>query len=331
MRTLSLLLVLVATSAVRAQHVADDENKEGFISLFNGKDFSGWRFQTASPLGAIPKNWSVGERTIQLSGGGSPHIGTQWPLDDFDFRFQWKAHKKGYNSGFYVRSGRNVGANQINLAEKDCGHLMGGPKGGKAVPDLQKPVGEWNDWRALAEGDKLTFWCNGKEAWSVTGFKPAGGYVGFQAEGAAIDFKNIRVREFGYTVLGDLSDWTMKGGWFQDGDILIAGGDAEPLTSIKPYQKLTLRLEFRGDKFGLAFGGDKQATVALGDGELAKLANPAGQWNYLQITVAGGQAKVWLNGADVKAPVDVSADAGPLRIIPGSEMRFRNIRIRDVK
>ena len=31
---------------------------------------------------------------------------------------------------------------------------------------------DWNDWRVLAEGDKLTFWCNGKEAWSVSGFKP---------------------------------------------------------------------------------------------------------------------------------------------------------------
>jgi hypothetical protein len=44
-------------------------------------------------------------------------------------------------------------------------------------------------------GDKLTLWCNGTKAWEVTNFKPKKGYLGLQAEGAAIDFKNIRIKE----------------------------------------------------------------------------------------------------------------------------------------
>ena len=65
---------------------------------------------------------------VQLQGG-------RIIFDDFEMKFAWKAYKKGYNSGFYVRSGRNVGANQIDLEQSTCGNLLGYPKGvGPGVP-----------------------------------------------------------------------------------------------------------------------------------------------------------------------------------------------------
>ena len=95
------------------------------------------------------------------------------------------ALKDKYNSGLFIRSGRKVGANQINLAKGGEGGFIGGKiKGAKTVPDLQKSAKEWNEWRVLAQGDKVTFWCNGKMAWEATGLKPAKGYIGLQAEGA---------------------------------------------------------------------------------------------------------------------------------------------------
>lgn len=172
----------------------DDE--KGFVPLFNGKDFTGWRFgNEPANMDKLPKNWKVEGGMIKLLGGGSPHLASVKEYEDFDVRIQWRAHKKGYNSGFYIRSGKNVGANQINLAQSDCGHLMSNVKGGKKVPELQKPPGEWNDWRVLAQGDKLTLWCNGTKAWEVNNFKPRKGYLGLQAEGHAIDFKNLRIKE----------------------------------------------------------------------------------------------------------------------------------------
>lgn len=187
------LLLAAVTCVASAQDVSEEERKEGFMPLFNGKDFSGWRF--GDNLDKIPGNWRVEDGMIRLSGGGAPHLASAKEYTDFEVRFQWRAQKKGYNSGFFVRSGRSVGANQINLAEKSCGNLMGGTKGGKAVPELQKEPGEWNEWRVLAVGETLTLWCNGKLAWEVTGFKTPRGYLGLQAEGAAIDFKNIRIKE----------------------------------------------------------------------------------------------------------------------------------------
>jgi hypothetical protein len=328
MRSLSLLLILLITPSLCAQ--TTEEKKAGFFSLFNGKDFSGWRFQTGSPLGPLPKNWSVSEGLIHLHGGGSPHLASQWPFDDFDMRFEWKALKKDYNSGFYVRSGRNVSKNQINLAEKSCGQLLDGPKAAKGVPELQKPAGEWNEWRVLADGDKLTFWCNGKEAWSIAGFKPASGYVGIQAEGAAIDLKNIRIRELGATSLADLSTWAKSIGWSQQGNVLGASRDAAPLAVPGPHKNFTLRIEYQGRAGGVAFGGDEKPALAF-DGELAKHANPDDQWNYLQIAVAKGKATLWINGVDVAGAVDVNSEAGTVRMVPGEGLRIRNVRIRDSK
>ncbi|MSU42276.1 MAG: DUF1080 domain-containing protein [Pedosphaera sp.] len=190
----SIILLCAATLAVSSQTVcAAEEKEEGFAPLFNGKNFDGWRFTGAAKS---PANWKVAEGVIQLSGGGSPHLSTANEYGDFELRLEWRAKGDKYNSGLYLRSGPNLGSNQLNLAKGSEGGLVGGKvEGAKAVPALQKPAGEWNEWRVRAVGDKVTFWCNGKLAWEGTGLKPARGHIGMQAEGAAMEFRNVRLKE----------------------------------------------------------------------------------------------------------------------------------------
>jgi hypothetical protein len=193
-----LVLGAVAVVPVRAQEPGEEEARDGFVSLFNGKDFTGWRFSGATPESTsetLPPNWKVEDGVIKLSGGNSPHLASQREFADFDVRLQWRAMRDKYNSGFFIRSGREVKANQINLSQSAVGKLMTGAEGGDPVPKLQKPVGEWNEWRVLAVGDHVTFWCNGQRAWEVSGFKDRRGYLGLQAEGAPMEFRNIRIKE----------------------------------------------------------------------------------------------------------------------------------------
>jgi hypothetical protein len=126
--------------------------------------------------------------------GGSDHLASEKEYGDFTIRFEWRAEKKGYDSGFYIRSGMRVGANQIQLGQGGEGSL-GGVEGAKAVPKMHKPPGEWNEWEVTCVGDKVTFRVNGEKAWEGTGLKPARGYFGIQAEGHHIDFRNIRIKE----------------------------------------------------------------------------------------------------------------------------------------
>jgi hypothetical protein len=192
------LSLLAAVAALHAEGgISEKEKSEGFKPLFNGKDFTGWRFSGGKEDGAREAaNWKVQDGMILLTGGSEPHLATEQEYADFELRLEWRALRDPYNSGLYIRSGRKVDANQINLAKGKEGDLINGKaKGGKPVPQLQKPAREWNDWRVLVRGDKVTFWCNGQQAWEATGISPARGYIGIQAEGAPIEFRNLRIRE----------------------------------------------------------------------------------------------------------------------------------------
>ena len=203
-RTFALLLlagltlpIVMADDAMDLNAVSKDEKEAGFVSMFNGKDFTGWQFDgKESPPKELPDNWKVEDGLIKLSGGGKPHLGSAKAYGDFEMKFEWRSVKDKYNSGFFIRSGAKVGANQLNLAKGSEGAFINGKlTGAMPVPKLQKPAGEWNEWRVLVVGEKVTFWCNGELAWEGTGIQPKEGYIGLQAEGAALEFRKLRIRE----------------------------------------------------------------------------------------------------------------------------------------
>ncbi len=333
--------VLALTQTTSAQPAAPDDKEEGFTSLFNGKDFSGWRFSDNSPTA---ENWKVADGVIKLSGGGKPHLASQWDYDDFDVRFEWRAMRPNYNSGFYIRSGRNVGSNQINLAKGSEGGLVGGKiDGAKPVPDLQKKPMEWNEWRVLAVGDKITFWCNGKLAWEGSNFQAKRGFLGFQAEGAPIEFRNIRIKPIGFEPATVGRKAKEDGGKKDDALVFPAGKDSEPITSA-PVGDYIFRTEWRVDKGSIArfwprSSGNGQAIVfgdvptgsgAVVDGKVLKKNDyPLGQWNYLEVKVAGDKATVWLNGSVVsESPVSKEPAAVAFEVTAGSlELRMPRIKV----
>lgn len=194
---LSLWVVVGASASgvVVGGDVTEEEKAAGFVSMFNDQDFTGWKFTGDTP-DEPPKNWAVKDGVIQLSGGGKPHLRTADEYADFEMRFEWRAKRERYNSGFFIRSPKNLGKNQLNLAKGNEGKFIGGKlSGAQSVPDLQKPPGEWNEWRVLVVGDAVTFWCNGQLAWKGTGLQPEKGYLGLQAEGAPLEFRKLRIRQ----------------------------------------------------------------------------------------------------------------------------------------
>jgi hypothetical protein len=349
-RFLPLTALVLLAPALPAQKLADDEIKQGFVSMFNGQDFSGWQFDKKYSLPEkLPANWSIGGGVIKLAGGGSPHLYSQWDYEDFDMRFQWRAVGDKWNSGWFIRCGRNDSANQINLARGGEGTFLGkNLKGAKKVPELQKPAGEWNEWRVLAVGDKLTFWCNGKLAWEGTEFGTKRGHIGLQAEGAALEFKDLRIKEIGCEYLNDLKKWTDPKKWTMEGDALVVGiNDIE--TVKKDYKDYVLRCEWKALKdatgaIGLRGLNSAKAEVAIGDflegaggvgaGKPPKIAdNPILQWNYMEVRVAGNKATVWLNGVTTAENVDLAGApaSGAISLQRKGPMWFRNLRVKEGK
>jgi hypothetical protein len=164
--------------------------------LFNGRDFTGWRFSLQKTGDPWPENWKLKDGVIYLTGGMKPHLVTVREFGDFEVKFEWRALTPKFNGGFYIRCRPDAGNNQIRVDRNYEGAFLAGSiTGAKPMPALQKAVGEWNEWRILVKGPTVTLWCNGKQAWEATGLAPARGHIGLQAEGTPMEFRNLQVRE----------------------------------------------------------------------------------------------------------------------------------------
>jgi len=182
-RTIALSTLLLATTLAAAQEISEAEKAEGFKPLFDGKSFAGWKTTDKTP-----NSWKIDSGLLVLTGGNSSLYTTD-SFEDFVVRFEWRPMKKGYNSGFFIR-----GNNQIQMLQSDCGRLMSHAKDTKAVPDLHKAPGEWNEWEVTCIGTKVALKVNGKPAWEIDNFKGKKGTIGIEAEGHPIDFRNLRIK-----------------------------------------------------------------------------------------------------------------------------------------
>jgi hypothetical protein len=182
-RAFALAAVWLAATYASAQIVSDDEKKEGFKPLFNGKNFEGWDTNEK-----VLMNWSVDKGMMKMKGRGLS-IFTKDQYEDFILRFEWRANKDNYNSGLFIR-----GFNQVQMMKRDAGQFFANKKEGKGVPELHKKPGEWNEWEIACIGTKVTLKVNGKLAWEVNDFNAKKGKIGIESEGSPIDFKNMRIK-----------------------------------------------------------------------------------------------------------------------------------------
>ncbi|HPS03512.1 MAG TPA: DUF1080 domain-containing protein [Candidatus Sumerlaeota bacterium] len=175
--------VLTATSHSilnAAESEQPKESNEGFTSLFNGKDLTGWK--------GDPKLWKVEDGLILGSTVGNPiqkntFLSTEKSYDDFVLRVKVKL--RNHNSGIQFRSEQKpenvVIGYQADIAEKTYfGMLYEEGKRGimeywgaltdeqrKAVFDAAKPT-DWNQYEITCEGDHIKMVLNGHVVCDIT-------------------------------------------------------------------------------------------------------------------------------------------------------------------
>jgi hypothetical protein len=93
---------------------------------------------------------------------------------------------------------------EVQLANSDAGHIFAifgskfaGKKDAEAQKRAIKPVGEWNEEEVTCQDGKVTCKINGIEVDRGTGASPDSGYIGWQSEGGAIRFRNLRIKTTG--------------------------------------------------------------------------------------------------------------------------------------
>jgi len=170
------LLVSVASFAA--------DNNDGWISLFNGKDLTGWKSNEE-----VPGCFTVENGELKVSGGRA-HLFYVGPKGEAKFRsFELKLKVKtttGSNSGVYIHTayqvkgwpdaGYECQVNSTHTDPKKTGSLYGvinilalldgqkEPEGGKhiKVPLAPSKDNEWFDYDIKVEGKHITLKVNGE-------------------------------------------------------------------------------------------------------------------------------------------------------------------------
>ena len=155
----------------------------GFQPMFNGKDLSGWKGLVENPViratmkpadlakkqieadKKVPLNWSVKDGCIWFNGSGD-NLCSIKKYDDFEMLVDWKISKKG-DSGIYLRGSPQVQIWDTSRVEVGAQVGSGGlynnqknPKNPLKVAD--NPVGDWNTFRIVMIGEKVSVWLNGE-------------------------------------------------------------------------------------------------------------------------------------------------------------------------
>lgn len=219
-------LLLSMASLVFAEEAKLNEPPQGFKTLFNGKDLTGWKGLVANPKARaeMPKeklaeeqakadesmnaHWSVEDGVMVFDGKGDS-ICTAKDYADFEMYVDFKIKEAG-DSGIYLRGSPQVQIwDPTNLGPNPKGVGSGGLYNNQNHPsepiaNADKPVGEWNTFFIRMVDDRVTVKLNGKlvvddvvleNYWERDKPIYRTGQIELQNHGNTLYFRNIYIRE----------------------------------------------------------------------------------------------------------------------------------------
>ncbi|MBN1442022.1 MAG: DUF1080 domain-containing protein [Planctomycetes bacterium] len=159
-------LLQVACFALLSASLSAQSDEFGeWIDLFSGKDLTGW--QNAKPDEEHhrgPNRWAAADGALTNTkwGGEGNDVCTERTFKDYELEVEYKIPKDG-NSGVYLRGQIEIqifdsfGKEKLSMA--DAGAIYGA--GFLPLKNVQKAAGEWNQFRVLHIGHRITVWHNG--------------------------------------------------------------------------------------------------------------------------------------------------------------------------
>jgi hypothetical protein len=200
---------------------------KGFVSIFNGKDFTGWEGLVENPIARgkmskaamekaqkkaneqMMKDWFVKDGVIGFKGEGYNNICTVKDYGNFEMIVDWKITNGG-DSGIYLRGTPQV---QIwDIARTDhsdtkfgSGGLFNNQKNERIPLEVaDNPIDDWNTFRIKMVGERVTVHLNGvlvtdnvvlENYWDRNMVIFPKEAIELQAHGEDLGFRNIYVRE----------------------------------------------------------------------------------------------------------------------------------------
>jgi serine/threonine protein kinase len=202
---------IVGAKWVKADETPVAPLDDGFVSLFNGKDLTGWeKFGNG--------NWTADNGVLRADGSGIGWLGTQRNYSEFEMELEYRLPAKG-NSGIFVHawpeghaSGRDFLEVQlidetVNTYGKDhdtCAivKVLAPNPSVKTIPDTWHKVGiksQGRRFQVFFEGRQVIDANLDEVGKGHAGLAKTTGRIGLQCYNTKAEFRNIRLREPGGT------------------------------------------------------------------------------------------------------------------------------------
>jgi hypothetical protein len=150
--------------------------------------------------------WCPDSAFTELPPGQLPRSGIEVQVLDLGYETDWEA-ANGAPSDWFTSHGdlfpvgesrmtaRTPTIDYVDVAGR--AYTVGSPQSSRSFPTQRRvrPAGEWNHYRVRAVDGVVTLWVNGEEVNAGSGCVPSSGYLALEAEGAPVEFKNMRLRE----------------------------------------------------------------------------------------------------------------------------------------
>lgn len=185
------------------------------ISLWNGKDFSGWEFFVADDEVDVNTVWTIQNGVIHCSGVPNGYMRTESDYGNYVLYLEWRWVDKEGNSGVLLHAQEPDQVWPVciecQLQSGNAGDFVLIGQGTITVDDEkftntdryllipkkqesnEKAIGEWNSYKITCKEDEITCYVNGVLQNKGTQASLTNGKICFQSEDAAIEFRNIRL------------------------------------------------------------------------------------------------------------------------------------------
>ncbi len=211
------------------KHLDEMPQEEGFVSLFNGKDLTGWKGLVENPIARakmkpaqlekaqikadeqMRKDWKVENGLLMFDGTGYDNLCTVKQYGDFEMYVDWMLDPSGpeADAGIYLRGTPQVqiwDTSRVNVgAQVGSGGLYNNQVyESKPLKVADNKLGEWNTMYIKMVGDRVTVYLNGElvtdnvileNFWDRNQPIFPTEQIELQAHGSKVYYRNIYVKE----------------------------------------------------------------------------------------------------------------------------------------
>jgi len=207
-------LALLVVAQAEDTPSALSRNPRGWKDILPPPSLKGWLrvpIPAGTPLSPVSQ-WKVDtRRRILICEGNQGHEVLRYTrvLRNAIFHVEWKytvnPARTNYNSGIYIRNSADGSIwHQAQIGSSSGGYLFGDTliSGIRMRINLMdslieqriKPAGEWNTSELSAEGSRIAFWVNGGITSVYSTCEVPSGFIGLEAEGYRIEFRNLKLK-----------------------------------------------------------------------------------------------------------------------------------------